>query len=253
MKCTHCGRRIGIEDIKCPHCGTENELAVQHARNMGQYETEFKQTEKEAADTAGKYEGLGKRAVILVVLLIGIVLSTIISIYHYAPDELEEDKKKEQDAIQNYAQYSKEMDRYLEQGEYMEYMTFVYSHCIYRMEANETYWKYHYFNRVAEEYYDCMKDMEEIILCLKTGDEDYPLDMKIDFLGGDIGSFFETLEKMQEEEMDETLRSYLPDMEAELRAAILTYLKMDEEQLKDFLTLSDTGKALRLEEVLKHE
>ena len=45
----------------------------------------------------------------------------------------------------------------------------------------------------------------------------------------------------------------MEDMELELEAAMKTYFSMDDAALADFLSLSETKKALALVEVLRHD
>ena len=58
---------------------------------------------------------------------------------------------------------------------------------------------------------------------------------------------------MNDQEQDEKYRAYFADMEKELRMVLLTYFDLDEEELEELLSLSRAQKAVRLEEILRHE
>lgn len=44
MKCKNCGGEVRLEDLHCPYCGSPNEEAMRHARDMQHYRKEFQQT-----------------------------------------------------------------------------------------------------------------------------------------------------------------------------------------------------------------
>ena len=58
---------------------------------------------------------------------------------------------------------------------------------------------------------------------------------------------------MNDQEKDEKYRAYFADMEKELRMVLRTYFDLDEEELEELLSLSRAQKAVRLEEILRHE
>ena len=96
-------------------------------------------------------------------------------------------------------------------------------------------------------------NMEAVLL--PSDDPDYfdSLDTNISHLCTYLDSFYETLESMKSSEKDEKYLEYILDMQSLIEASLNTYLFSDEEEMKEFLDLSQAKKAVKLEEVLRHE
>ena len=250
MICEKCGHEIGPEELKCPNCGADNPFAVKHEQNMRRFENEYEATEKEVGRFRKALEGLGKKATVLVLLLIGIIVSTIIASLNYAdPDE---DKAVKRDAKKNAAAYAEEADGFLERGEYTEYVSFLYAHELMNFPPEE-FKRFRSVQYVANDYYQCIKLMEEMIL--RSDNPDY-----FDGLDTDIGNFcmylddfYAVLEAQKISEKDEKYLGYIMDMDEELQAAMRTYFDMDAQELQEFLDKSRAQKAVKIREVLRHE
>lgn len=251
MVCEKCKHEIGPDYLKCPNCGADNPFALKHAQNIKQFDKEFVKTENEVAGSAKKIAGLGKKAAILVILLIAIIVMRLIAVSNYDGSNTEEAAKK--DAKKNAARYTKEMDDMLANGEYMELANYCHGHEIMNSWADE-YNRFRCIRYTVNDYYNCIKIMEEMIL--RSRDKEY-----FDGLEYDVSNFctylerFEngTLVNMKEQEKDEVYLSYIIDMENEFNAAMRTYFSMDENELNQFLSLSQAKKAVKLEEILRNE
>lgn len=249
MKCTNCGRKIKIEDKVCPYCNSVNALAEQHARNVGQYDKKFKKTQGEVLDSARKMEGLGIQAILLAVLVIGIVIMSIVSSMNYADPDL--DAIKASDAKKNASDYAEIMDQYLERGDYLDFTAFVHSHKISFWDP--PYDRFVCVNYCAQNYYDCVRHMESIIL--RSDDPDYydSLDLNISHASAYLRGFWDVYAVQLEREKNETYRAYLEDMNQDIHAMLRSYLQMSEEEVEAFTDLTEAKMAVRMEEVLKHE
>lgn len=250
MICENCKHRIGPEDLKCPNCGADNPFAVQHEQNMQQYAADYAATEKEVGRFSGAVEGLGKKAAILVALLIGIIIMRVVTSINYAdPDE---EKAVRKDAMKNAAAYAEEVDGFLERGEYVEYVSFLYAHELMNFPPDE-FSRFRSVQYVASEYYECIKLMEEMIL--RSDDPDYYDGLETDirnfcmYLEG----FYEVLEAQKSSEKNEVYMAYIEDMDTELQAAMRNYFSMNDDELQEFLKLSRAQKAVKIQEVLTHE
>lgn len=250
MKCEKCGHVIGPEELKCPKCGADNPFAASHQQNMQQFEGKFAATEKEAGDFSKAVEGLGKRAVILIVLLIGIIVTTVIAKMNYAdPDE---EKAIRREAEKNAASYAQDVDGFLARGEYTEYVSFLYAHELMNFPPEE-FTRFRSVQSVASKYYECIQLMEEMIL--RSDDPDYydSLDTNIRNFCMYLEGFLEVFEAQKSSEKDEKYLGYILDMDEELKAAMRTYFAMNADELKEFLDMSQAQKAVRIQEVLRHE
>lgn len=246
MKCKKCGGNIGIDEIRCPYCGEENPFAMQHEQNMEQYKERFDETGEEVVDSAKETERMAKKGGIIVVLIVVIIIMTIVASFNYVDIDDRDDIKKE--AKMDPDDHIAEIDAFLEKGEYMECVSYMYANDIMSAGADE-YHDLRGVKYVASDYYECMKLMEKMIY--RSDDEDYfdNLDTYIRSFSMHINSFYETYEVWIDSKGSEKYRAYMEDMEYELKAAMSVYFKMNDEELNEFLSLSEANKAVRLEEV----
>ena len=249
MKCTNCGKKIGIEDKVCPYCKAENALAMKHEQNMQEYDKRFQNTKGDVLDSAKKMEGLGVRAIILAVLVIITVILSIAGERNYEDPDVE--KEKERDAKKHATEYAAIMDDYLAKGDYVDFEAFVYSHEISFWDP--PYDKFNSVNYCASDYYECIRHMESVIL--RSTDPDYfdSTEMNVNHFCSYLNEFQTTYKARREIEKSETYRAYMDDMEQNLRALVRAYLKMSDGEVDEFMKLSDAKMAVRMEEVLENE
>ena len=250
MICQNCRHEIGPEDLKCPYCGADNPFAIQHEKNMRGFDKKYADTEKELTGFAKATEGLGKKAAVLIVLIIGIIVTSVISSINYAdPDE---DKAAMRDSKKNASAYAEEADGFLERGEYMEYVSFLYAHELMHFPPEE-FERFSKVRYVAGDYYECMLELEEMIL--RSDDPDYfdGLDTDIEIFCNQLKDYLEVYEVQANSEKDEKYLGYMKDMDSELRAAMRVYFAMNEDELKEFMDMSQAKKAVRIREVLRNE
>ncbi|MCR5283534.1 MAG: hypothetical protein K6E18_09205 [Lachnospiraceae bacterium] len=250
MICQNCGAEVGPEEANCPKCNAENPFATQHRQNKKRFQKAYNNTKGRVIDSAQKTKGLATRAAILAVLIIGILIAAAVTRHEYeGPDP---DKAARREAERHPDEYAKEAEQLLESRAYMEYVSFLYAHELQNFppEQFEPLKKVTY---VAMDYYECIKLMEQIVL--RSDDPEYfdGLDTDIRNLGMYLESFFQVVKVQKEAEKNEAYLACMEDMEALLKAAMRTYFAMDEQQLEEFLSLSEVQKSVKLEEVFRHE
>ena len=250
MICEKCKHEIGPEELKCPYCGADNPFALQHVQNMEQFGQRYEETRSDVVGSAKKTGELAKKAAILAVLIIGIIITNLITNYNYADHDPEDAIRRE--AEKNAEAYAEEFDGFLERGEYTEGVSFLYAHELMNFQPEE-FARFRSVTYVANEYYECIKLMEEMIL--RSTDEDYydGLDTDIRNFCMYLESFYKVLEAQGESEKHEKYLIYIEDIGVELNAAMKTYFNMDDDGLDEFLAMSQAQKAVRLEEVLRNE
>ncbi len=221
-----------------------------HEKNMRRFKKRYETTEKKVSAFAQAVEGLGKKAAVLVLLLIAIIVTVVIASANYAdPDE---EKEVRRDAEKNAEVYAQEADALLERGEYVEYASFLYAHELMNFPPEE-FKRFRSVHYVAQEYSECIQCMEEMIL--RSDDPEYfdGLDADIRIFCMYVEAFYEVFEAQKSSEKDEVYLGYIMDMETELRAAMRAYFGMDDIAVQEFLDMSRAQKAVKLEEVLRHE
>ncbi len=282
--CKTCGAEYDVSLVRCPYCGTayapaeeteymdklediredlhlqvskedtriKNEIEedYKHDRNMRRFNKRYEDTEKEVSRFAKAVEGLGKKAAILVALLIGIIVMIIITSVNYAdPDE---ERAVRRDAKKNAATYAADADALLESGQYMEFVSFLYSHELMNFPPDE-FERFRSVSYVAKEYYECIELME--VMILRSDDPEYfdGLDTDIRNFCMYVEGFYEVFEAQKSSEKNEVYLAYITDMDNELRAAMRTYFDMDDKGVQVFLDMSRGQKAMKIREVLRHE
>ena len=284
IACRSCGAQFDPALVRCPYCGTayapaeKDEYMGQledirvdlenygmevdiggrreqvpvnpNPQTMEQFDAAYTDTKRRVIGSALKTGGLAKRAAILIVLIIASVIMSVISSANYADPDPEAAVRR--DAERNAATYAAEAEGYLERGEYTEYVSFLYAHELMNFPPSEfdhlkgvTY--------VASEYYECIRYMEEIVL--RSDDPDYfdGLDTDIGIFVRAVDEFYQVYEVWRESEKYADYFACMDEMKAELEAAMRVYFAMDEDELQAFLAASEAQKAVRLEEVLRHE
>ncbi len=288
--CRSCGAGYDASLVRCPFCGTayapaeENEYMETleevredlhnqiekgdtqtqkdinsgpfvsekggHDRNMRRFKKKYEDTEKQVFSFAAAVEGLGKRAAILVILVIAIIAANVITSINYADPDDEEKVKR--DAAKNAAVYAEEADGLLERGDYMEFVSFMYAHELMYFPPDD-FERFRCVKYVATDYYECIKLLENITL--RSDDPEYfdGTDSDIRLFCMYLDDYREVLEAQKSSEKDGKYLAYIQDMDTELHAAMRTYFRMDEKQVQEFLELTRTKKAVKLREVFRHE
>jgi hypothetical protein len=252
MVCENCKHEIGPDQKFCPKCGAKNVFAEKHEENMQQFAKDYAATEKEVKSFGQAMEGLGKKAAILAALLIGIIVCNILTSMNYADPDEARDAAIRSDAEKNIETYMQQADSLLESGAYMEYVNLLYAHQLSSSMPEEMN-RFRQVTYVAREYYECIDEMEQMIL--RSDDPDYfdGLDTDIETFCMYLDGFYEVYEVQKDSEKDEIYLGYILDMEEDLRAMVRTYLAMDEDGLQEFLNMSEAQKAVKVREVLRHE
>ena len=221
-----------------------------HQQNMEEFGNRFDNTRDEVITSAKKTGELTIRAVILACLIIGGIIMAVVTSYNYAYHDPDDAVRR--DTQKNAAKYAAEAEDLLRQGRYTEFMSYLYSHEIQYVRPEE----FEHLRRVryvADEYYNCIKELEEIVL--RSDDPEYfdGLDSDIKVFCMYADSFYEVYGVQRDEEENAECRAYIDDMKAELEAAMKAYFSMDDDELEEFLARSEVQKAVKLEEIFRHE
>ena len=248
MRCPNCGKTIGIEELICPACGYTNPLAQQHNENIKQYDRRFQKTQDSVIKSAQKTEGIGIRGGIFAILVAIIIALAIVwgMVSDAGEGETSEDRKM--DALRNKKEYHAQMKEYLDDGDYITFAAFIQQHNI--PFDSEPYTEYNRLQYVADEYYSCVQYSEKILF--RSDDPDYwdSSELDISHLCMYLDSFAETYEYNKGIEKNEDVAAYMEDMNADIHAMLRKYLNMTDSEADDFLELSETKKAVVMEDIL---
>ena len=251
MKCPKCGKTIGIEVLKCPACGNTNPLAKKHKENIQKYDRRFRETQESVLKSAQKTEGVGIRGGIFAILVAVIVILALVCGVISAAGEGETSDDRKRDSLKHKTEYYAQMREYLEEGDYITFVSFAKYH---RIPFNyEPYKDYNNIQYVAEKYFNCVKYWEKILL--RSDDPDYwdSSELDISILCTNLESFVKSYAYNAEKEKNRDFAAYLEDMNADIRAMVKRYLKMTDDEADTFLGYSEARMAVTVEEIILGE
>ena len=120
MKCEYCNGILSLEDEVCPHCGRPNRHAEKHIEEMRRYAGEFEKTRRYVQDKTSGYTEAVVRVIILAVLA---VLSLVFFIAGRNAWEIMW-KAEQIGAERHFEEYSRILDEYLEEEDYLMFNAF---------------------------------------------------------------------------------------------------------------------------------
>ena len=244
MKCPNCGGEIGLEALTCPYCGTPNEEARKHARDMQHYQQQFDRTQKEVTEKAGKMSGRAVRLIAIAVLAAAILGAMVVSFQAYNISYYTERNQ----ALRNGARYKKQLDAYIEDGDYRSFSAFAYKKNISFYEG--FYEGYYRLYRACGAYDRILDAVGKAV-----SGQSYSSPVRYaEYIADDLATFYETMdpeEYMYYEDSDPELTDQaIAEMESDLRAVFMTYLDLSGEDVDSLKELSDARRQLLFEDGL---
>ena len=242
MKCKYCGGNLDLENKYCPHCGRPNDLAAQHIRDMERFQGEFTRTRKDVYRHASRWSGVFVRAIILSVLIVAIFAVSILTRNAWSLRR----RLMESEANRKYAEYSAQLDQYLAEGDYRGFYVFMDYH---HMDIYDSpYQKYSALKWTAM-YYGQIIDYT-MRLVFRSPYASYG--HYYDYLAEDLKDFYRYSDPAHYSVYDgldeEFVRPHWERMERTIDDVLMTYLGLTEEETKALRTMSDSRRALLLEE-----
>ena len=229
MKCPYCGAEVGLEETVCSYCGRPNEQALRHQQDMADYRLRYRETEAAVSRKTKHYSQIVPRVMVLLVLIIGCVITGVISESAYSmPDQ--------------------SRHRYLDQGDYISFSSYMDYNGI---RVYSDFPEFREISYLAYDYKAFVLSLEEAIL---HGDEEewkkYNATSDIRRICDDLDEFYNTAEHtVQNAELDQTMM-HAEAMQKNIEGMLSFYLGIDKEKIKEFLQYSDAKKASLIEEVL---
>ena len=245
MKCKYCGGNLDLEHKFCPHCGRPNELADQHIRDMERFQGEFDETKKDVYRNASRWSGIFARSIILAVIVILIFLAGFVSqnAWSFRREHLE------RDAERHYAEYSAELNRYLEKQDYRGFVSCMNYH--YMDSYGSPYMKYSGLKRAAD-YYSLVL---EYVMRIAMPASYLSFDQYYESLSNDLDQFYRFTDPASYDEYDQIdldfVQPHWERMEQTIQEVLRTYLHFSEEEVGEFRAMSKARRSLLLEEKIK--
>ncbi len=246
MKCPYCGSPLDLDDNFCSHCGKLNEQVRQHVNDMNRYNTEFYETKEDVYETTSRYKTTSVRVVVIAVLVILCVTMSIVLGQSYG---IIRDYRRSA-SERNFEEYSAVLDEYLINGEYQAFEAFVNYHAIDYFDS-----KYEVYEQVmpmVSQYCWIYTSMMDIA----TADN---MERQLNEIQNMVVNF-ETFYRWRDNEFsynasvnNEVCKNAVVDIEESLKALLITYCGLTEEEADAFDTYTSSQRGMLLEEGLLHD
>lgn len=239
MKCPHCGGEVTLEQRFCPYCGKPNEQARRHAEDMERFQASYKATEDELRQKTTRFTGTMVRIVVLAVLIVMIIVSFLFSSNYYS---FQYDRQRA-DAEKHFDEYSKLMDSYLEDRNYMEFAEFTDAKQIRSYDS--AYEEYGGLIWGASTYTEVYRYLMDIVAGDRlAGDH-------VKYLNEAISSFYRYGEDNYWEDAPKERHEQFLTMQAELEDMLGYYLGLTDDQVAGLEKLSDSRRGVLIEDQAK--
>ncbi|MBO5564140.1 MAG: zinc ribbon domain-containing protein [Lachnospiraceae bacterium] len=240
VKCRYCGASMGLEDRYCPHCGRTNEVAAQHAKDMEQYETSYRETRTDVYKTVHRHAGSAVRAVILAFLILGSIVCVILGNNGY----LIRWRLRERWAIRNQRAVMEQMDECIA-GRKWRSLSGMEDY--YGLRTHQAPWEeYNGIPNAASAYGWIESALMGVVFAKEDEDRSYHLSS----LSNNVDYFLETIDPEKNkwrQDSEKALAAYSA-MEEDMKALFLTYFDIDEEGWEDMKAMSSFKRAVFIEE-----
>lgn len=246
MNCTNCGAPLQIEDPVCPHCGTKNEFAKKHLRDMQKYQSEFRETKKQVEEKVNGFSALTVKLTVIAVLIVLIVLTVYMlqeggySIWRRAVDR---------DINKNRVAYEEQLRTYIEEDEWIAVTEYVENKNLGRDAA---FREYNMVNDMCISYRNIYWNVADCYL-RKRSSYSTPEHVALS-LGNAVRRLYEVGYRGQDFQGEYYNAQYAPDKQAAMErimydAELLlkTYFGLTDEELHSMLDLSDA----KMQEVIE--
>lgn len=251
MKCSSCGGPLSLEQKFCPHCGSANVQAAQHAQDMEKYHTEFEYTKSDVYHKTRSFASNAVKGVVASVLLI-VILVLVFTATHYYDVEY---RWKEISNRWNCKEHLEQIEEFLEDGDYYAIGAYCNANSIYAYD--DGYEEYRPIINMASQYYWFYDYLLDIILPNKYSeysDRDWMYSSIASGLNQFYVYYFEDYESMYDRgnlDMDE-VQPYMDDMVDEVGLILTEYFHLTEEEALALPYMKEAQRALMLEEKLEN-
>ncbi len=246
MKCISCGGEMGLTDERCPFCGRVVTETAGHRAELKSYKTKSEITKRGLAQTLAANVPLAISAVVMVVLFIACVVAFYVedNAYIFRSDSMR------RDSVKNYEEYSAEINKYLEAGDYTGFAAFKEYHNIAEWEAPyddlDLLWE------MAEDYSYLVSELEASLMYGPQAEKYHPEEDVYDCRRA-IHEFYYDYEENRSEIDSDPYGGYIHDMKDKADIVLKVYMGLDDPAREAYLASSDIEQEAYLEGVILDE
>ncbi len=245
MKCPYCGGEVGLEERLCPYCGRPNDQAQRHHQDMAHFKRKFAATEAAVVGTAERYAQAVPRIAVILLMLIASIAMWVVSANLYSYPE----STRRRAAEKNPQPVIEKLEGYLADRDYMSFSSYFEYNDLRTYDT--PFEAYSELRWCASYYQEFMLRAENLFL---QGDREnwikYSASYDVQRFCQALDDFLEYADRAEQECENEDRLACLKDMRSNVTDVLKVYLGVGEDEMENFLALSENRKAARLEEVL---
>lgn len=246
MKCIYCGAEIGLTDERCPYCGKDIKDTAAHRADLKNYRNKSEATKRGLAKVLDGNIPLIISAVVMVALLAanGVAFYVKENAYHFRPDSM----RKE--SVSKHDEYMKEIEKYLEAGDYTGFAAFKEYHNIAEWEA--PYDDLNLMWKMTSDYSSLASEVESSVMFGPEADR-YRPEQDVSDCRRAIGEFYHDYDDKLPDIEKDPYSSYIHDMKDKADIILRVYLGLDDTAREAYLASSEIEQEAYLEGVLINE
>ena len=246
MKCSSCGGEIGLTDERCPYCGRIIKETAGHQTALKSYKKRNETGKRGLAKVLAGNTPLIISAVLMAVLIIldGIAFYVAGNAYYFRTDAM----RKE--SVRKYDEYSREIEKYLEAGDYTGFAAFKEYHEIAEWKA--PYDDLKLLWEMADKYDHLVSEVESSVMFGPEARR-YRPESDVSDCRSAIDRFYSEYEYSGSEIESDPYAAYIHDMKEKADILLKVYLGLDDTAREAYLAASDIEQEAYLEGVIINE
>lgn len=234
MKCANCGSNLDLETRFCPYCGTENKAAKQHVADMEKYAKDYKATKDEVLTNSRKFNAKTFKITVVAVTIAAIALLILLCVN---VGNLNREYSRGRKSAKAEKYYSEIVDL-MQRDDYFALYELIERENIYFNYGTKLY----DFYDVRGITYYFANAYSDIMMALQPGGNERG------YIAQNLSDCVKTILTKETDSKEALVIQYVSDVQRDTKLLLKTYLNMTDEELEDYMTLTDAGKALLIEE-----
>ncbi len=246
MKCISCGAEIGLTVEKCPYCGRVVTETAEYQADLKSYKRRSEATKRRLSEILEGNIPLVISTIVLVALFIATCVAFYVkeNAYSFRSDAMR------RESVKKYDEYSLQIKRYLDAGDYTGFAAFKEYHNI--AEWDKPYDDLNLLWELAYDYNDLVSEVESSLM---FGPEAFRYNPEGDVSDcrRSINEFYQEYEYRQEEIEADPYSLYIHDMKEKADIILEVYLGLDDTAREAYLASSEIEQEAYLEGVIINE
>ena len=249
LRCPRCSGPLTYEDRVCPHCGTVNEAAAAHVKELEAYSADFEKTSESAKERTKANAFLIFSALLLAVFVAGVIANVWFAGNMY--DILDERGKSAAEA--DFDNIDDQLMAYLEAGEYLKFNAYLRF-----TEADiysGAYRNYRAISDMTMSYWFVFRELSGLVLYEERDSSYVEMDERaMAYIVMGLNDFYNGYDRDQYRFYDDVdltlLDGHVEKMDKELEAMMISYFGVTAAEYETIREYGFSGMKEEMEEML---